>query len=257
MTAYQFSQPWLSVLGDKDHGMSASEWAHLRQYLQGIDDGTISIFNLHALNATIDAGTIAGYLKLIGGTMSGAIAMGSNKVTGLAAASANGDALRYEQLFGGDLTIIGDLVFNPTTKGVRGTTTNGTAAAGNVGEIIESVVGLTNYPTSTQYGDLTSITLGAGNWLIDAQVYASANGATVTIVNAGVSTTSGNSTTGLVKGDTRQGGGLPTATYDEGITLAGINDQLSGSTIYYLKYNATYTIATPQAAGRLTAMRIS
>jgi hypothetical protein len=37
-------------------------------------------------------------LSLSGGTMSGNIAMGSNKVTGLAAASANGDAVRYEQL---------------------------------------------------------------------------------------------------------------------------------------------------------------
>jgi hypothetical protein len=40
----------------------------------------------------------ARYLKLAGGTMSGAIAMGSQKITGLAAGSANGDALRYEQL---------------------------------------------------------------------------------------------------------------------------------------------------------------
>jgi len=33
-----------------------------------------------------------------GDTMSGALAMGSNKITGLAAASANGDAVRYEQI---------------------------------------------------------------------------------------------------------------------------------------------------------------
>ena len=51
------------------------------------------------------AGTTAGdavryeqVLLLTGGTMSGAIAMGSQKITGLAAASANGDAVRYEQL---------------------------------------------------------------------------------------------------------------------------------------------------------------
>lgn len=37
-------------------------------------------------------------LPKAGGTMSGAIAMGGNKVTGLAAASANGDAVRYEQV---------------------------------------------------------------------------------------------------------------------------------------------------------------
>lgn len=37
-------------------------------------------------------------LPLAGGTMSGDIAMGTNKVTGLGAATANGDALRYEHL---------------------------------------------------------------------------------------------------------------------------------------------------------------
>lgn len=45
------------------------------------------------------------YLPKSGGTMSGAIAMGSNKVTGLAAGTANGDALRYEQLIVGWTTV--------------------------------------------------------------------------------------------------------------------------------------------------------
>lgn len=39
-------------------------------------------------------------LPLAGGTMSGPIAMGSQKVTGLAAGTANGDAVRYEQVIG-------------------------------------------------------------------------------------------------------------------------------------------------------------
>ena len=47
------------------------------------------------------------------------IAMGTNKVTGLAAATANGDALRYEQLVGAYLpltggTLTGDLTINKT-----------------------------------------------------------------------------------------------------------------------------------------------
>ena len=40
----------------------------------------------------------ARYLQLAGGTMSGAIAMGTNKLTGLGAGSANGDSVRYEQV---------------------------------------------------------------------------------------------------------------------------------------------------------------
>lgn len=39
-------------------------------------------------------------LPLAGGTMSGPIAMGSQKITGLAAGTANGDAVRYEQVIG-------------------------------------------------------------------------------------------------------------------------------------------------------------
>lgn len=43
-------------------------------------------------------------LQLSGGTMSGAIAMGSNKITGLATATTSGDAMAYGLAAGGDLT---------------------------------------------------------------------------------------------------------------------------------------------------------
>ena len=65
--------------------------------------------------ADVDAAAIAAQstanaaLPKSGGTMSGAIAMGSNKVTGLAAASANGDAVRYEQMpVGGQASVTVD-----------------------------------------------------------------------------------------------------------------------------------------------------
>lgn len=44
------------------------------------------------------AGRLAAYLPLTGGTMAGDIAMGANKVTGLAAGTATGDAARYDEL---------------------------------------------------------------------------------------------------------------------------------------------------------------
>lgn len=129
MTAYQFVQPWLSKTGG-DEASTAYEFANLRKYLKGLDDGTISLFNPTLLNATINALTAGGnitmggfkltglgagsvngdslryeqviglYLLLTGGTMSGAIAMGTNKITGLSAATANGDAIRFEQVSG-------------------------------------------------------------------------------------------------------------------------------------------------------------
>ena len=62
---------------------------------------------LQVSNGSTFANIDAAALLLAGGTMAGNIAMGSNKVTGLAAASSNGDAVRYEQallLAGGTMT---------------------------------------------------------------------------------------------------------------------------------------------------------
>ena len=58
----------------------------------GVDVGA-----LYSTAASASA-TANAALPKAGGTMSGAIAMGSNKVTGLDAGTANGDALRFEQL---------------------------------------------------------------------------------------------------------------------------------------------------------------
>ena len=65
MTAYQFSQPWLSKI-DGPEGPTALEFSHLRGYLQGIDEGTIPLFNPHLLNATIDALSIGGNIDMNG-----------------------------------------------------------------------------------------------------------------------------------------------------------------------------------------------
>ena len=65
--------------------------------------GTLQVYNGAAF-VDLDAAALAAQstanaaLPKSGGTMSGAIAMGSQKITGLAAGSANGDAVRYEQL---------------------------------------------------------------------------------------------------------------------------------------------------------------
>ena len=59
--------------------------------------GSNKVTGLAAATTNGDAVRYEQALLLAGGTMSGNIAMGGNKVTGLAAASANGDAVRYEQ----------------------------------------------------------------------------------------------------------------------------------------------------------------
>lgn len=47
--------------------------------------------------ATTVTNSLATKLNLSGGSMTGAIAMGGNKITGLGAATANGDAMRYQE----------------------------------------------------------------------------------------------------------------------------------------------------------------
>lgn len=74
------------------------------------------------------------FLALAGGTMNGAIAMGANKITGLAAGTANGDALRYEQLIGLYLLLTGGTMGGNIAMGNNKVT--GLAAAANPGEAV-------------------------------------------------------------------------------------------------------------------------
>jgi hypothetical protein len=69
------------------------------------------------------------YLALVGGTMSGAIAMGGNKITGLDAATTNGDALRYEQLIGLYLLLTGGTMSGNIAMGTNKVTGLGAASA--------------------------------------------------------------------------------------------------------------------------------
>lgn len=192
-------------------------------------------------------------------TMSGAtIAMGSQKITGLAAGASSGDALRYEQLFGGAITLLGSVTFNPTTAGIVGTTTNDSAAAGNVGEFVTSAVGSGSPVTASNgvWADVTSITLSAGDWDLTGQVSFSG---TITGTNfvGGIGSASGTSTTGLVFGDTiASTPTAPTAASDNSVASVNlVRKSISGSTTYYLKFNASFTVGTCTVYGRISARR--
>lgn len=161
----------------------------------------------------------------------------------------------------GAQTITGVKTFSGTVdasgllKG-KGTVTNDSPSAGYIGEVIQATASASfvNYPATTVYGDLTSINLTAGDWVVSALLEHAVNGATVTRALLGISATTGNSTTGLSLNE--NWADVPNITTNSSATIPLYHVQLAGSATYYLKYSATFSAGTPQATGRLTALRI-
>ncbi len=95
--------------------------------LYNTDTATV-IDSLNAGGTTVFFdGDLQLYLKKAGGTMSGAIAMGTNKITGLGAGTANGDAVRWEQagVITEARTITGVWTFDNAIPRVNSPTTTG------------------------------------------------------------------------------------------------------------------------------------
>lgn len=138
----------------------------------------------------------------------------------------------------------------------KGTATNDNAAAGYMGEIANSsITAFTNFPATGVIGDLTSISLTAGDWDVSALAEFTANGATSTSVTMGIDTVAGNSGNCGVVGVSRQQCLVPTAATDSSGSVPAYRISVSGTTTVYLKYTASYTIGTPQAAGSIRARR--
>lgn len=149
-------------------------------------------------------------------------------------------------------------ILNTGAVAVKGSTTNDSAGTGIVGEYIEGLVTSdTNFPTTNTYGDATSISLTAGDWDVSGMTYSHGNGATVTRNNTGISSHSGNDSTGLVFG---------VNTFDGGIAVGGVTGgsafvpvyriSLATTTTIYLKVLSVFTTATPQYNCRLSARRV-
>lgn len=151
-------------------------------------------------------------------------------------------------------------IFRSTGVAIVGTTTNDSPATGYVGEVVSSTVtSNANFPSTTQYGDLTSISLTAGDWVVSAFVQYNTNTSTsLTNVIIGITTTSGNSSTGISNGDTSIDEifvGL-TSNIRYSIALPMRRFSIASTTTHYLKYNGTYSNGQPVAVGRITAVRI-
>ncbi len=161
----------------------------------------------------------------------------------------------------GTVRISSATISTATISNLRGVTDGSNACAGCVGEYVEATTTAnTAEPTSTQYGDLISISLTAGDWDVTGIVYHSQEAATWARADAGISTTSGNNATGLTTGITLVFGGWASSATTPTVVVLGVPDvrmSVSGTTTVYLKFAATYSLGAPLArGGRISARRV-
>lgn len=140
---------------------------------------------------------------------------------------------------------------------IKGTATNDNAAAGYVGEYISSSVSAVAAPATGNWGDVTSIALTAGDWDIAVNLYlGSITAASTTQVGYGVSTTSGNSASGLTAGVNLFYYAATTVPGDLSVMIARYRVSLSGSATHYLKLQMLYSAGSPVANATISARRM-
>lgn len=141
---------------------------------------------------------------------------------------------------------------------IVGATDGSAAAAGNVGERISSTAGASP-TTSGNYGDLTSIVLTPGDWLVSYNLMIS-DGApnSYTRITAIIQTVAGNTISG----------GLTNALADNymgqdgevnqsfSASISGYRMSVTTNTTVYAKYRSVYTGSVQQLNARITAIRL-
>lgn len=140
--------------------------------------------------------------------------------------------------------------------GVKGTTTNDNATAGNIGEFISSSVSGVSSPASGVVGDLTSVTLTAGDWDISSlTTFSIGTGVSILSGQSAILAVSGNSMTGVNQSNY---GHLapPIGDYNTCLTLPRVRVSLTATTTYYLKMTSTHTSGTPTFSGYISARRM-
>lgn len=138
---------------------------------------------------------------------------------------------------------------------IVGTTTNDSAAAGSVGELISSVVlsGAALNFTTTVNRDITSIALTAGDWDIWGNVFVTASGGANILsafawINSTSATKPDNALCGLISFNGNIGG-------SNNVTCPSFRVSLAAPTTYYLSGQVTYSAGTKTGCGGIYARR--
>lgn len=130
-----------------------------------------------------------------------------------------------------------------------------------IGTVVESTFTVAAWPIAAgQYGDLATVSLTAGTWAVSYHVYIDNNGVvTCTEVDTGVSTTPGDSGTGI----SVTTNGINVVPY-VGTSGAAVSNDLANyivtpgsTTTYRLKGIASTSITNLRAGGCITAIRIA
>jgi hypothetical protein len=150
--------------------------------------------------------------------------------------------------------------FGPGGWDLKGTTTNDSAATGDIGEYMsDTQSAATNVPNATaQFGDTDcQLSITAGDWDLTGTVTYTLNGSTPTqFFKAGISSTSGNSGSGMSEGHNLVSGPNPASGINPTLTIPSYRVSVSGTTTYYLKTYSQYSAGTPQYYCSLTARRV-
>ena len=161
------------------------------------------------------------------------------------------------QLNVSSLTVSGTLTASSGTiksSMVTGTATNDNSPAGRIGEYVSASNTSGTSFTNNQYVDLANITLTPGDWDVSLNVFVQASGATITALEIGIGTASGNSGAGLVVADNRSNAAINVS--QQSLVVPAWRASISSSTTYYAKFFATSVAGTINGFCRLSARRV-
>lgn len=175
-----------------------------------------------------------------------------------ASATARGAVTTGAQIFAGDKTFNGSIDVVGTTSLIAGRT-NGGVSVGKVGQILETNASTSqNWPGATNaWGDAFSLSVTAGIWDLCFIVETRSNGATGigAEIEIGISSTAGNSATGLVRGKSHFSTFSPTAASNSTVSIPIYTVDSTSTGVYYAKLKGTYSTGILAYVGYFVARR--
>ncbi len=132
----------------------------------------------------------------------------------------------------------------------------GWQVTGVSGDSIVNTSSATWGTTSGNYFDAASVTCGPGTWILSCTAEYDISAGSMSSTLIGISTTSGNSGSGLTAGLNRSAS-FPTSTAANGAGgIGAYRITITSVTIYYLKLNGAFSGGTPNYSATLTATRV-